>query len=157
MRSGLSILNGAGLISKSIEKNNIAPNETQRIRPSFAKLLELVRTGAGQRLPAPGWRGPVSTNMSACLRKPKSPSPGPSSMSSRHEAAFLTSWRRSIGSRAAAKTHWKQSNHSDYSKHTYLLWSDTEFSFCVANAHPRPSSLGMTRPNRAAVIVNAKR
>jgi hypothetical protein len=73
------------------------------------------------------------------------------------EAAFLTSWRRSIDSRAAAKTHWKQSNHLDYSKHTYLLWSDTEFSFCVANAHPRPSSLGMTRPNRAAVIVNAKR
>jgi hypothetical protein len=35
--------------------------------------------------------------------------------------------------------------------------SDTEFSFCVANTHPRPSSLGMTRPNRAAVIVNAKR
>jgi hypothetical protein len=42
MRSGLSILNGAALISTSIEKNNIAPNETQRIRPSFAKLLELV-------------------------------------------------------------------------------------------------------------------
>jgi hypothetical protein len=78
-------------------------------------------------------------------------------MSSRREAAFLTSGRRSIGSRAAAKTRWKQSKRSDSSKRTYLLWSDTEISFGVASAAPRPSSLWYNSSEPAVVIINAKR
>jgi hypothetical protein len=59
-------------------------------------------------------------------------------MSSRRAAAFPTSARKSIGSKAAAKTHWKQSKRLDYSKRIYSLWKDTGISFCVANAGRHP-------------------
>src|ERR1700722_18422582 len=59
-------------------------------------------------------------------------------MSSRRAAAFPPSARKSIGSKAAAKTHWKQSKRLDYSKRIYSLWKDTGISFCVANAGRHP-------------------
>jgi hypothetical protein len=41
--------------------------------------------------------------------------------------------------KGSGEEHWKQSKRLDYSKRTYLLWRDTEISFCAAHAR-RPHS-----------------